>query len=91
MDMKCTNCGEPWDWYYLQHELSDDEAKEFSFGETRMHIKSCPCCLGLEQEPNPKLAAYREGIQALSDVLGDDIDGIISGAQDFEQMLEDEF
>jgi hypothetical protein len=37
-DVTCGQCGEPWEYYYLTHELPKDEKEKILSG------KGCPCC-----------------------------------------------
>lgn len=76
MDLRCTNCGEPWEIYYVQHE--DPEAFERgSHGE----IVVCSCCHGLEREYAKTEEA--DNIRELHANLGDDLDGIAGLMEDF--------
>lgn len=37
-DVICGQCAEPWEYYYLAHELSEAEKEAILRG------KGCPCC-----------------------------------------------
>jgi hypothetical protein len=37
-DVTCGMCGDPWEYYYLTHELAEAEKKKVLRG------KGCPCC-----------------------------------------------
>jgi hypothetical protein len=37
-DITCGQCGEPWEYYYLIHEMSKAEK------ENILHGNGCPCC-----------------------------------------------
>jgi len=37
-DVTCGQCGEPWEYYYLTHEVPEDEKEDILRGN------GCPCC-----------------------------------------------
>ena len=37
-DVTCGQCGEPWEYYYLTHELAEDEKEDILRGN------GCPAC-----------------------------------------------
>jgi len=37
-DVVCGECGEPWSYYYLTHELTESEKEDILRGN------GCPCC-----------------------------------------------
>ena len=78
MDLYCQRCGEPWEHYYVHHEMEPDERNAFLAG------KHCPCCHDKEVERIPFRA---ELAAAFSDILGDDTDGIAIEMEDAEFML----
>ena len=79
-DVRCLNCGEPWDAYELRHgdtrEALEDEG--FVFGKSVLLVKRCPCC--------PKETPLRDSIrrqkrmeaEIAEELLGDDEDGLQS-------------
>lgn len=81
MDIYCTNCGEPWEYY-----VEDDEDRELvkSVKEGR-----CPACKGKPIEGGPPFRAMLAG--ALGDLLGDDLDGLASEMDDAEYLLGGKF
>lgn len=40
MDLYCERCGEPWEHYYVLHEMTPEERNHFLHGE------GCPSCYG---------------------------------------------
>lgn len=82
MDLYCGRCGEPWDIYYVQQEMTPDERHRFRCG------KGCPVCYGKTIERRPLRA---ELSAALGELLGDDLDGLAAEMEDAESMLGKEF
>lgn len=93
MDVHCCNCGEPWDQYYLRHELGDnphphvpcscaDYWDKWKFGENRLVVLHCPAC-PQDRSPQPGLGGRAEVVQELASLLGDDLDGLASTLDDF--------
>jgi len=37
-DIQCTKCGEPWEFYYVQHEFTEEERRKF------YDYRGCPSC-----------------------------------------------
>lgn len=37
-DIRCGKCGEPWELYYVNNEMTEGESDDFRRG------KGCPCC-----------------------------------------------
>jgi len=81
-DLYCKRCGEPWEFYYVQHEMTEEERSDFHKGVC------CPSCKGKEVNKRPLRA---EIASALHDVLGDDLDGLAAEMQDAEYLLGEEF
>lgn len=77
MDLKCTNCLEPWDIDYVLHEAPLD------FKRNHGDITACPACKGKAVTLSDKEQFQSEAISALADILGDDIDGLASSIEDF--------
>ena len=44
-DQYCLNCGEPWETYYIRHEMLGKYRRMFQRGI------GCPSCKGISQEP----------------------------------------
>ena len=79
MDLYCHRCGEPWDVYYVQHEMTRKERNKFHSGV------GCPACEWGKNAPKEEpLIGMVAG--ALTDVLGDDVDGIAAELDDFMRM-----
>ena len=84
MDLYCQKCDEPWEVYYVgcgdfDADNNVGDAVRFKAGD------GCPACKwGLKA---PKKQSFRgEAMSMLSDLLGDDIDGIASMMDDAEYM-----
>ena len=82
MDLYCQRCGEPFDIFSLQEDMTEEEAQNFRSGE------GCPCCFGQEVERQPFRAQLAA---ALADILGDDIDGLAAEMDDAEHVLGGKF
>ena len=82
MDLYCQRCGEPWEHYYVHHEMTFTERLHFLEGTC------CPSCEGKEVERQPLRAQLAS---ALSDFLGDDTDGLAAEMEDAEFLLGSEF
>ena len=81
MDLLCIRCGEPWEEYFVRHEMTQEEQDTFWKGQ------GCPCCAG---QLDWKFAGRAERTEfarmaqrELKNVLGDDIDGLAAMMQDF--------
>lgn len=74
MDIYCPRCGEPWDVYSLQSDMTPEEATSLKAGT------GCPCCAGKEIKQRPERAVICGELMA---VLGDDMDGLASTLEDF--------
>ena len=88
MDIYCQKCDEPWDVCYVGQEMDEDgekgDAERFKQGE------GCPCCEWGKTAPK-KQSLRGECMGMLSDLLGDDIDGMASfmDDMDFIEAFED--
>ncbi len=106
MDLYCQRCGEPYDIFSLQDDMTLEERERFKCGE------GCPCCYGKAMcKKNIKCSEcadynldrcscnlnlikrpFRAQVaSALSDILGDDLDGIASEMEDAELYFGSEF
>lgn len=82
MDLYCPRCGEPWEHYYVHHEMTPLERVHFFNGA------GCPSCYGKTVEKRPFRA---ELAAALGSVLGGDTDGLAAEMEDAEFLLGSEF
>ena len=82
MDLYCQRCGEPYDCDHVHHEMSSEERNAFTHGE------HCPGCKGKVVEKTPFRAQIAS---ALSDILGNDFDGIAAEMEDAEAQFGGEF
>ena len=78
MDIYCQQCEEPYEAYYVQHEMDNQEKKDFLDG------KHCPSCKGKEttKSKTPRIQAQSIAM----DLMGDDLDGVASTMGDFDYM-----
>lgn len=82
-DVYCKRCGEPWEFLYVQHDMTEEERERFWSGE------GCPACYG---KPAPEKKPFRAQLaSAFHDVLGDDLDGLAAEMEDAEYLLGKEF
>jgi hypothetical protein len=58
----CRKCGEPWDFYYVTHEMAPDERKEFLKGI------SCPKCRKRIPDDAEKDLALSSLIETLNEI-----------------------
>ncbi|MBI4294654.1 MAG: hypothetical protein HY669_00630 [Chloroflexi bacterium] len=82
MDLYCQRCGEPWEHYYVQHEMTPQEGGRFKRGE------GCPSCYG---KPVVKRPFRAQLAAAMTDLLGDDVDGLAAEMEDAEALLGKDF
>ena len=81
MDIYCTNCGEPWELY-----IGDEEDRQLI---QSVRAGKCPCCKGEKIEGGTPFRAQLAS--AMSDLLGDDMDGLASMMDDAEYAMGSEF
>jgi hypothetical protein len=101
MDVFCA-CGEPWEAYYLRHELIDSDNGEFFSQEVEDNLKQegwifydhnilailqCPCCKNKKDRKQYK--AQEEMIKTASDLLKDDPDGFLSFMDDCKFIVDE--
>ena len=82
MDTRCRKCGEPWDVLGIT-----DEAEGMGLTPTELHRKfSTEGCRALGEECNEETLGSDISliVSALSDLLGDDVDGLASELDDLE-------
>lgn len=81
MDLKCTNCGEPWEFDYVVHE----DPLGFLRSETGA-IVGCPVCptdeRGIVTQEYSKTEEATM-IRELHSLLGDDLDGVAAMMEDY--------
>ena len=87
MDVHCCHCGEPWDQYFLRHELiaeSDDDlsGEGWKFGQNRLVVLHCPAC-PKDGRGLPDADERAEIVSELAALLGDDEDGLAATLEDF--------
>ncbi len=82
MDLYCPRCGEPWEYYYVQHEMTPEERNSFHAGT------GCPSCSSKEIERRPFRAQRAAELGAL---LGDDLDGLAAEMEDAEYIIGEKF
>lgn len=82
MDLYCQVCAEPWEHYYIHHEMDHEgpgDSKRFLSGV------GCPSCRwGANRPAETPIRAMAAG--ALSELLGDDTDGIAAMMEDFDAL-----
>lgn len=87
MDVHCCNCGEPWDQYFLRHELDSETDEELSaegweFGQNRLVVLRCSAC-PKDGSGLPDADMRVEIVSELAALLGDDEDGLAATLEDF--------
>lgn len=82
MDLYCQVCGEPYEVFFVTDDMTPLERADFHAG------RGCPSCKGRKQEKTPFRATLAS---AMTDVLGDDIDGIAAEMEDAEALMGSEF
>jgi len=88
MDVHCCNCGEPWDQYFLRHELAEEALETLApqgweFGPNRLVVLRCPAC-SEHGSALPDTDQRKEIVRELASLLGDDEDGLASTLEDFD-------
>lgn len=73
MDIICTNCGEPWESYYVYHEDPD------AFEMDGVVIVHCPSCRPGKQLDSDKATLIKE----IGKLYPDDPDGFAADLEDF--------
>jgi len=86
MDVYCATCREPWDSYYLRHELGESgtalREEGWRFGASRLAVLHCPACRSADTEIKRGAQTRRRNLAAVADLCGDDEDAL-------EAMLDD--
>lgn len=84
MDLYCQKCGEPENFMSTRMDFTFTERKKFDAGV------GCPACKWGKDAP--KKRPFRSELASmLTDILGDDIDGIASEMDDAEWMFGEKF
>ena len=82
MDIRCTNCGEPWDVDHVLHEAEPED-----FDRQGGLIRHCPCCEENRRTPLPEKERSRlAAIAAVAPLFGDDLDGLAAFLEDMEVL-----
>lgn len=76
MDLVCTRCGEPWDIHHVIHDAPEEFNREGGV------ILCCPCCQGKKVKLSNQERQRLNAIQAIGEVLGDDIDALAAEIED---------
>lgn len=88
MDVHCCNCGEPWDQYFLRHELKNMTVEELSsegweFGQSRLVVLHCPGC-PKDGSSLPNAEERKRAVREIAQLLGEDEDGLAATLEDFD-------
>jgi len=75
MDLYCQICGEPFEAYHLQHDVTVEEREFFYNGF------GCASCKGIIPDGGRPEIAHISAVA--HDMLGDDIDGVASIMEDW--------
>ena len=78
MDLRCFNCGEPWDMHYVFHD-----AEPCAFVTNGAVITHCPCCKANGQATGELKTKLDDQAHVLS-LFGDDIDGAAAFLDDMD-------
>lgn len=81
MDIRCTTCGEPWDIDSLHDLVAEDQAADFDDAYRLFVMDGCGA-FGTSHNATKASPA----IQMLTDLLGDDVDGLAAELEDAELM-----
>ena len=81
MDLYCQVCGEPFEAYHLQHDVSEAERDFFYDGF------GCAYCKGKIPEGGKPEIAYISAVA--HEMLGDDIDGVASIMEDWNYLNQE--
>ncbi|MDD5038680.1 MAG: hypothetical protein PHN78_05125 [Dehalococcoidales bacterium] len=106
MDLYCKRCGEPWELDYVQHDMTILERVDFNTGKGCPSCKGKQICdkkedcSECEHQQGDRFSCrlnmfkrpFRAEISAvLTDMLGDDVDGLAAEMEDAEYMLGSKF
>ena len=87
MDLYCQYCGEPGEHYHIHNDATPEERQVFLSG------LGCPACYqdGKRIKTVAKQPFRAELSAAMSDIFGDDTDGLASAMEDSEFIMGEEF
>ena len=75
-DLVCQICTEPFEHYYVVHEMGALERDAFLNGE------GCIACDG--NVPDEGISEQAQAMTMFMDVMGDDLDGVASMMEDYQ-------
>ena len=81
MDVRCTNCGEPWDLDELHELVAEGSAVDFDDARAMFYRHGCKA-FGSRCSDN----LGHPAIASVYDLMGDDIDGAASMLEDAADM-----
>ena len=84
MDIYCPVCGEPWENDTL-HDYAEETNSTYKNVYRSFINDGCGTAFstwGVTCEPNPSMRTHLMGV--LAEIMGDDVDGIMSGMEDAE-------
>lgn len=81
MDIRCTTCGEPWEMDTLHDLVAEDQAVDFEDAYRMFVVDGCEVF-----GSSHSLSKASPAIAMLTDLLGDDVDGLAAELEDFEML-----
>jgi hypothetical protein len=88
MDIYCTRCGEPWELDTF-HDVADELGVSFNAALARFRAEGCAgtgWCDPCERVADGPARFRADAMAVMSDLFGDDIDGIASDLADFDRF-----
>ncbi len=86
MDLYCTRCGEPWDNDTF-HEVAEEQDKTYTEVMRDFQQRGC-VATGWVRECAPSPSMRTAVMDAMFDLLGDDVDGAAAMMADYEYILD---
>ncbi len=80
MDIKCKNCGEPWDMDSLHDLVAEGAAVDFEDARKAFYREGCGA---FGQGCTSVRYGGGSAIEVLQELMGDDIDGLAALTEDF--------